>query len=114
MMKKIRFVTYVLSLIVFVSAIALGQETTGGIEGTVKDSAGAVVPNVTVSIVSSARAVSGTTTTGIGSGFRRTVNTDENGFFRVLQVPPGTYDITTAPVSGFGESRYENVAVTIG
>jgi hypothetical protein len=110
-----KFKYSIFCLLMFCLALTvIGQETTGGIEGTVKDPAGAVVPNVTVSIVSSDRAVSGTTTTGIGSGFRRTVNTNENGFFRVLQVPPGTYDITTAPVSGFGESRYENVAVTIG
>ena len=52
-----------------------GQETTGGIEGTVKDPTGAVVPSVSVTIVSSARSVTGTTTTGTGSGFRRTAST---------------------------------------
>ncbi|HUR96827.1 MAG TPA: TonB-dependent receptor [Pyrinomonadaceae bacterium] len=114
MMKKIGFATRVLSAIIFVSAMAIGQETTGGIEGTVKDANGAVVPNVTINISSSKQLVTGTTTTGIGSGFRRTLTTDNEGFFRVLQVPPGTYLIVTDATGGFGEARRENVTVAIG
>jgi Carboxypeptidase regulatory-like domain/TonB-dependent Receptor Plug Domain len=94
----------------FVSA----QETTGTIEGFVKDSAGAVVPNVTLTISTAKETGSGTTTTGTGAGFRRTITTNEEGFFRVLQVPPGTYDVVTTASSGFGEARYENVTVAIG
>lgn len=93
---------------------AIAQETTGGIEGTVKDSAGAVVPNVTVTITSATSATSGTTTTGTSTGFRRTITTNDDGFFRVLQVPPGTYDVITNPTAGFAEARYENVTVAIG
>jgi hypothetical protein len=112
MMKKIRLVTQLLSVIIFLSAIAMGQETTGGIEGTVKDPNGAVVPNVTVTITTSTQ--TSTTTTGAGAGFRRTVNTNDEGFFRALQIPPGVYEISTTPVSGFSEARYSNVAVVIG
>src|SRR6185295_16775533 len=53
-------------------------------------------------------------TTGVGTGFKRTSTTNDEGFFRVLQVPPGTYDVVTTPSSGFGEARYENVTVAIG
>lgn len=91
-----------------------GQETTGGIEGTVKDAAGAVVPNVTITISSSTGSGVGTTTTGVGTGFRRTINSNSDGSFRILQVPPGSYTITTAATGGFGEARYENVTVAIG
>ena len=95
--------------------VALGQETTGGLEGTVKDPAGALVPNVTVTVTDArGPAPTGTTTTGTGSGFRRTVTTNEEGFFRLLQVPPGTYTVSTAASGGFGEARYENVTVAIG
>lgn len=96
------------------STVAFGQETTGSIEGYVKDSTGAVVPNVTVSIETAKKTASGTTTTGIGVGFNRTITTNEDGFFRVLQVPPGTYDVMTTATGGFGEARYENVVVVIG
>jgi hypothetical protein len=94
--------------------LAFGQETTGSIEGTIKDSAGALVPNVAVTISNAKTAAAGTTTTGIGSGFKRTITTNDEGFFRVLQVPPGNYDLVTTASSGFGEARYENVTVSIG
>jgi hypothetical protein len=93
---------------------AFGQETTGGIEGTVKDAAGAVVPSVSLTITTANDAASGTTTTGVGAGFKRVITANEDGFFRALQVPPGTYNVVTTASSGFGEARYENVTVAIG
>ena len=98
----------------FFSIAVSGQETTGSIEGLVKDSTGAVVPNVTISINAAKKSTTGTTTTGISVGFSRTLTTNDEGFFRALQVPPGTYDVVTAETGGFGEARYENVTVAIG
>jgi hypothetical protein len=92
-------------------ALAFGQQTTGSIEGSVKDTAGALVPNVTLTITNAKATAADTTTTGIGAGFRRTITTNEEGFFRVLQIPPGMYDVVTTASSGFGEARYENVTV---
>jgi Carboxypeptidase regulatory-like domain/TonB-dependent Receptor Plug Domain len=114
MKKNLKTLSLSLSCILCLFAAAFGQETTGGIEGMVKDATDAVVPNVTVTISSSKSTASGTTTTGISSGFRRTITTNAEGFFRVLQVPPGTYDVTTTASGGFGEARYENVTVVIG
>src|SRR5688572_9466800 len=113
-MKTFRYATLVMSLVIFMVAAAFGQETTGNLEGTVTDPNGAVVPNVTVTVSSAKTAASGTTTTGIGIGFKRSTNTDEQGSFRILQVPPGLYDVVTTATSGFGEARYENVTVSIG
>jgi hypothetical protein len=96
------------------AGLAFGQETTGSIEGFVKDAAGAVVPNVSVSISTAQNTATGTTTTGTGTGYRRTITTNEEGFFRILQVPPGTYNVVTSKSAGFGETRYENVTVAIG
>jgi hypothetical protein len=95
-------------------AVAFAQETTGSLEGTVKDPAGALVPNVTITVTDARNATTGTTTTGTGSGFRRTVTTNDEGFFRLLQVPPGTYNVVTTASGGFGEARYENVSVALG
>ncbi len=116
MNKNFKRTSLVLAFIFCFSAIAFGQETTGNIEGTVRDATGAVVPNVSVTVrnLRSSTDASGTTTTGTSQGFNRTVTADANGFFRMLQVPPGVYAITTAPISGFGEARYENVQVTLG
>lgn len=95
-------------------SFALGQETTGSIEGNVKDTAGALVPNVTVTITNASASSAGARTTGTGSAFKRTITTNEEGFFRILQVPPGMYDVVTTASGGFGEARYENVSVSIG
>lgn len=114
-MKKIILLklTVLLAFCFYAPAI-LGQETTGTLEGVVKDSSGAVVPNVTLTITTAKNAATGTTTTGTGTGFKRTITTNEEGFFRLLQVPPGTYDVVTTESGGFGEARYENVTVAIG
>ena len=101
-------------LVLCLATAVFGQETSGSLEGSVKDATGAVVPNITVTISTAAATASGTTTTGIGAGFKRTITTDGEGFFRILQVPPGTYDVVTTASGGFGEARYENVTVAIG
>lgn len=92
------------------TTFVVAQETTGSIEGTIKDPTGAVVPNAAVTIRSS----QGANDAAAGQGYNRTVTANEEGFFRLLQVPPGIYRITTAPVSGFGEAIYENVQVVLG
>ena len=72
---------FLLALIVFAAcSFGFGQETTGSIEGTIKDSAGALVPNVAVTITNAKAAASGTTTTGIGSGFKRTIRPTTKDF----------------------------------
>jgi hypothetical protein len=114
MRKECGFTVSVILLVLCFSASIFGQETTGGIEGTIKDPAGAVVPNVTITVANAGAVASGTTTTGAGAGFRRVVTTNDEGFFRLLQVPPGTFDIVTTPSAGFAEARYENVVVTLG
>ncbi len=102
MNQHFKFMSLVMTLVLCFSAIAFGQETTGGIEGTVKDPSGAVVPNATVTIKS----------TGTTAGFSRTVTTNEEGYFLVLNVLPGTYDITTEG-TGFQKTT-TSVSVSLG
>jgi len=78
------------------------QQTTGEIQGTVKDQTGAVVPNVTVNIQ------------GQTVGFNRTVQTDSDGVFHAREIPPGTYTVSIEATSGFAAQKKENVLVTIG
>lgn len=85
------------------SFAAIAQETTGSIEGTLTDAAGAVVPGVEVTVSSQST----------GVGFKRTTTSDSSGFFRVQQVPPGTYTVSTAAASGFGATS-NNVQVSLG
>ena len=98
MKASFKYFSSMLALVLALTLSAFGQETTGTIEVTVRDSAGAVVPNASVTITSTGTA-----------GYRRTVSSDENGFVRVLQVPPGVYTVTSAAVAGFAEKSVENV-----
>ncbi|HMS39993.1 MAG TPA: TonB-dependent receptor [Pyrinomonadaceae bacterium] len=68
--------------IAFFSTNAFAQATTGTIEGTVTDSNGAVIPGATVSVENSA------------TGFKKSIVTDQNGYFVFTEVPFGTYKIT--------------------
>src|SRR5258708_3453651 len=63
---------------------AFAQETTAGIEGTVKDAQGGVVPGATVEVTGPAL---------IGS---QKVTTDSAGYYRLTALPPGTYALTVS------------------
>jgi len=77
----------------------LAQKTTGDIEGTVTDVNGAVIPGASVTV------------RGKDVGFNRTVTTEDNGDFRVLQVPPGTYDVSVAEIKGF---KMQTSSIVVG
>lgn len=91
------------ALLLALVTVSFGQDLVGSIEVTTKDSAGALVPGVALTI----RSTQGT------AGFRRTVTTDNQGFVRVPQVPPGVYEITAAATAGFAETK-QNVSVELG
>src|SRR4051812_31383112 len=106
--KRAAPLLFALALILCLNAAVFAQETTGSIEVTVKDPQGAIVPNAAVTIESSRSANASTT------GFRRTVTTNEDGFQRILQVPPGTYQITVAAANGFSERKLDQIDVVLG
>lgn len=103
MKTDLRFLLISLLLVFSFSMISLGQETTGSLDITVKDITGAVVPGVPITVTSF-----GTT------GYKRTVTTDDEGFVRILQVPPGTYQITAAATKGFVEKKLGEIPVGLG
>lgn len=103
MKKNFKFLSLVLSLMLCFAAAAFGQEQFGGIEGTVKDPQNAVVPGASVTIES----------IGSTAGFKKTVTTDENGYFIVRQLPPGNYRVTVAGTKGFSGAKNE-VTVVLG
>lgn len=99
MKVNFKFITLVLSFVFCFSAIAFGQETTGNIEGTITDQNGARVAGASVELIS--------------ESYRRTVTTDEEGFFRALQLQPGIYTIN-ATASNFQPFKRDNVQVELG
>src|SRR5215203_1608455 len=91
MKKSLTFLSSIL-LVLLLGISAFAQQTTGELEGTVKDANGAVVPNASVTV------------TGTNVGFNRTVQANDEGVFRLQQVPPGIYKVTVAAISGFAAS----------
>ncbi len=83
-----------------VSATAVAQKTTGGIEGTITDASGAVVPNARV------------TATDEATGERLQTTSDGTGAYRFLEVHPDTY-LVTVQVTGFKGETAPHVLVQI-
>ncbi len=95
MYRSLKFLSVSMSILLFLTAISFSQQTGGTIEGTLKDPQGAVIPNA------------GVTVKGVNVGFNRTIQSDENGVFKVQQVPPGNYKITVSATGGFGEKTVD-------
>ena len=93
------FTLALLALCLSFASVAFGQETTGTIEGTVADAQGGRVAGATILVE--------------GPAASRTVTTDENGFYRVLQVPPGRYTVSTS-ATNFSSDKREEVQVILG
>jgi len=83
------------------SAFAQTDVTTSRISGTVQDASGAALPGVTV------------TATNKETGLQQVSVTDEQGFFRVLNLPTGTYDVT-AELDGFATATAPNLRLLLG
>ena len=93
-------------VLVVVMALALGpplfaQRTTGGISGTIKDASGAVLPGVSV-------AVSGPNIVGT-----QTTTSNELGFYRLLSLPPGEYQVAFT-MAGFKTVTHRGLRVGLG
>ena len=77
-----------LALAVPWAAHAQSQAANGNIEGIVRDTSGAVIPGVTVTV------------TNVETGTSRVVVTNNNGLYRALALPLGTYSLV-AELQGF-------------
>ncbi|HSS96649.1 MAG TPA: carboxypeptidase regulatory-like domain-containing protein, partial [Terriglobales bacterium] len=75
---------------------AFAQETTGGVQGTVKDSADAVVAKASLSLTGSAL---------VGT---KTTETDAKGYYRFANLPPGAYTMTVT-FQGFASFKRQFV-----
>ncbi len=100
MLKTAAFIGSI--LLFSVAAIAQSQSTSGNIEGRIVDQNGAIVPNVTVVV------------TNQDTGFGKTVQSDSDGNYIVILLPPGNYRVETTAAQGFGAAKYENLRVTVG
>ena len=88
---------WIVGLLLCVCLVVMGsnvvaQETTGGLQGTVKDASGAVVPNAKVVVTSGSL---------VGE---KDILTDSAGYFRFANLPPGTLTLTVS-AAGFSTFR---------
>src|SRR5690349_5995690 len=85
----------------FAGSAVAQTSTTGSIEGTVTDSAGAAVPGIAVR-------VSGTNLISA-----QTATTDSNGRYKVLNLPPGRYSVAVEADKGFAKFEKNEVEVNL-
>ena len=83
------------------AAFGQAQSNAADIQGLVKDSTGAVVANATV------------TARNPATNFTRTATTNDEGLYRIVNVPPGDYEITVE-AANFKKAVLPKVTVTIG
>ncbi len=101
-MKNKWFVlSLVLALCAFFSMSALAQETTGGLQGSIKDPSGALIPHAKVVVTASSL---------VGS---KELETDANGYYRFTNLPPGTYTITVT-AKGFKTVKRDGLVLEVG
>lgn len=98
--KSSTLVTVVL-IFTLSTMVAFAQETTGGLQGTVKDASGAVVTSALVSVNSPSL---------VGA---KNIRTDTSGYYRFANLPPGTYTVTVT-AKGFTTLKRENVVIEVG
>jgi hypothetical protein len=91
----------VMVVIALFAMSAFAQETTGGLQGTVKDPSGAVVGHAQV--VLTGNSLMGT----------KQVETDGNGYYRFANLPPGTYSMTVT-AKGFNTIKRAGLNIEVG
>jgi len=84
-----------------VSTFCFAQETTGSLQGTVKDPTGAAVPGATVSV---------STPTLVGV---KTEQTDAKGNYHFSNLPPGDY-LVTVDAKGFKTLKQSGLVIEVG
>src|SRR5256885_4246544 len=82
------------------AASTFGQSSTGTIVGTIRDSSGAVLPGVTVTIRNE------------GTNATRDVVTGASGDYSAPLLPPGNYELT-ADLAGFGKKVAKNIKLEV-
>ncbi len=96
-------ILFALALSICLGSVAFGQEITGSIVGTVRDSSGAVVPGATVQIIDSDK----------GGIVVRSLTTNNSGEFSAPNLPVSTYSVAVE-ASNFKKSVQTAIKLDVG
>ena len=100
--SSLRLVTFLAVIALLLSGVAIyAQETTGGLQGTVKDASGAVVSGARVVVKSPALAGD------------KSLDTDSSGYYRFANLPPGVYSVEVSS-KNFKTVKREGVNLEVG
>ena len=89
------------TVLLLTSAALFAQETTGGLQGTVKDASGAVVSHAHVVVRGAALAGD------------KALESEANGYYRFANLPPGVYSIEVS-AKGFKTAKREGLTLEVG
>ena len=92
-----------LAILLMATSAALGQAQSNAadLQGTVKDAAEAVVPNANVTVRNP------------GTNLTRNTTTNDEGFYRIVNLPPGDYEVTVE-AANFKKAVLTKVVLTVG
>src|ERR1700685_1610886 len=100
MRLRVSSILVCLGVLLLLDFSGAAEETTGGLQGTVKYPSGAVVPDAKVVVKASSL---------VGD---KSLSTDNSGYYRFANLPPGNYTITVAG-SGF-ETAKRDLILEVG
>src|SRR6266545_6546910 len=100
-MKRGGLVVLALISLLSTTRAAAQSKNTCEISGTVTDPSGAIVPGAKITVTST------------GTGAVKETIANDRGEYRVVLLPPGTYDVR-AENTGFVTQTKKDVAVTVG
>jgi hypothetical protein len=94
-------VTVIFALLGASAAFGQSQSNAADLQGYVRDPSGAAVTSATVTVRNAA------------TNFSRDVTTNDEGYYQITNLPPGSYEVTVE-ASGFSKGRIASVTLTVG
>ncbi|MGI8837725.1 MAG: TonB-dependent receptor domain-containing protein [Pyrinomonadaceae bacterium] len=94
-------VTVISALLGTSVAFGQAQSNASDLQGYVRDPSGAAVTGATVTVTNTA------------TNFSRAVTTNDEGYYQITNLPPGSYEVTVE-AGGFSKGRIPSITLTVG
>lgn len=92
---------FVLAFTIAPAASAQSQSNAADLQGYVRDAKGAVIAGASVTARNKA------------TSLERTANSNDEGFYKIVNLPPGDYEVTVA-AANFSKASVPSVTITVG